>query len=428
MLQPGRFTWLGSSQYRHILNLKPYNIMHTVTTSHRTRKGGCRVLLFLIVLVAGGPVLPNLYAQDLQTTLAAVESRVLDSRQAYFLGQIQERASHLSVHLVRLYDARSLAQTKTLVLDLGKGPGQVPFLIEEVIYKPNSDFMLKGRPLNQEGYLFLSVYAESLFGIVQLYEDARSFTVEPVGGGVHAVAEVDPTPAKPEHPIGFEDGADGRSEKAPSNSNEGLGKSMSNPVIDVMCVYTDDAAGATANIEGICEGAVNVSNDGLSNSLAPPRLNLIHMMEVTYNESGNAVTDVTRLQGTSDGHMDNIHSVRNQVGADVVVLIVENTSAFGIVAEIGGGVNDAFAVVEWNQAIGNYTFAHEVAHLVGGHHENDASNPNPWARGYRYIPGNWRTILARSANPEPRVNYFSNPDNSALGVPMGTATNDVVHV
>ena len=51
------------------------------------------------------------------------------------------------------------------------------------------------------------------------------------------------------------------------------------------------------------------------------QLQLAGMVKVNYNETSSFSTDLSRLRGTSDGHMDNVHSLRNNYKADVVVLL-----------------------------------------------------------------------------------------------------------
>src|SRR5690606_20416486 len=101
-----------------------------------------------------------------------------------------------------------------------------------------------------------------------------------------------------------------------------------------------------------------------------------------------AVTDKDRLVGTSDGYMDNVHTLRSQYGADIVVLIV-NDSPFlcGVAATIKAGVNNAFAVVIDHCAVGNYSFAHEIGHLAGARHDDDSDDdPYDYGHGFSYGP------------------------------------------
>jgi hypothetical protein len=120
--------------------------------------------------------------------------------------------------------------------------------------------------------------------------------------------------------------------------------------------------------------------------------------------------------------MDNVHNLRDQHAGDVVVLITATGDACGRVVDIGEGATEAFAVVRWDCAIGNYSFAHEIGHLLGGRHDNDPNdNPFPYGHGFNYGPGNWRTVMSVNLNLD-RIGYWSNPDVTLGGVPMGTAS------
>ena len=52
------------------------------------------------------------------------------------------------------------------------------------------------------------------------------------------------------------------------------------------------------------------------------RINLVAVEEaVGYTETRDSGIDVFRLASSSDGHMDEIHDIRDAVAADIVVLI-----------------------------------------------------------------------------------------------------------
>ena len=80
----------------------------------------------------------------------------------------------------------------------------------------------------------------------------------------------------------------------------------------------------------------------------------------------------------------------------------------------------------WDWATGYYSFGHEIGHLQSARHDpaNDPTNsPYAYGHGYQYPSGGWRTIMAYACSSGcTRLNYWSNPNRTYNGVPMGTTT------
>ena len=62
--------------------------------------------------------------------------------------------------------------------------------------------------------------------------------------------------------------------------------------------------------------------------LVVQRVRLVYKGEVSYTETGDIETDLARLANPSDTFIDNVHTLRNQYGADVVSLWVEDGGNF----------------------------------------------------------------------------------------------------
>ena len=94
-----------------------------------------------------------------------------------------------------------------------------------------------------------------------------------------------------------------------------------------MVLYTPAAlaaGGGTAAMTALANLAVAETNTAYSRSGVIPRVRLVYTGEVGgYTEVGDFNTDLSRLRSPSDGFMDDIHSLRNAVGADMVSLIIE---------------------------------------------------------------------------------------------------------
>ena len=208
--------------------------------------------------------------------------------------------------------------------------------------------------------------------------------------------------------------------------------------IDVMVVWTPAARNAVGGTEDAIESLVlsSVANANLSyaNSLVNARLRLVYAGEVAYSEGLSGISgDLSALGSPNDGLVDQVHTMRNQHGADIVTLIGSGYVASGACG-IGfrmtmpstSFASSAFNVVDWQCAAGYLSYAHEVGHNQGLHH--DPSNASgsaaiyPYAYGYQDPSGAFRTVL--SYGGATRIPYLSNPLVSYNGAVTGTATQD----
>jgi peptidyl-Asp metalloendopeptidase len=250
-----------------------------------------------------------------------------------------------------------------------------------------------------------------------------SYEVRYEGSGVYSINQIDPAAFPPEAPP---IPVDTPSTLAPVAGDDGS-------IVDVMVVYTPtarQAAGGTNAMNALIALAVSESNTGYGNSNVTQRLRLVHTAEVEYSEAGfDWDTALIRLTNTSDGFMDEVHALRDTYGADAVVLIVNNSMTACGIGWLMTTVSDAFktyafSVVSRICAAGNYTFAHELGHNMGSHHDRaNASGPAayPYSYGYQAPDTAFRTIMAYNCEGLgcPRVNYWSNPEVFFGGQPMG---------
>jgi hypothetical protein len=180
-----------------------------------------------------------------------------------------------------------------------------------------------------------------------------------------------------------------------------------------------------SNIKLFIQQVISETNQTYLNSRVGHRVSLAAAIRVSYSETGNFDTDLSRFRSTSDGYMDEVHTYRNRYTADVGVLLLDNASFCGLVSGIGSSASTAFCAVHFSCALGNYTFRHEIGHLHGCRHnpESDGTlTPYAYGHGFCYGPGNWRTIMSYpSCGSSPtRLPYWSNPSVTYGGIAMGT--------
>jgi hypothetical protein len=164
------------------------------------------------------------------------------------------------------------------------------------------------------------------------------------------------------------------------------------------------------------------------------QLNVVYTGEISYVETGTMSTSLTNLASANDGKMDEVHTLRNQYGADQVVLITADADSCGI-AYVMQNVSTSFAPLAFSvvhddssyACLSNSTLAHELGHNQGDAHDrtnSSAPGAYDYSYGYRLCQtGGFRTVMSYTCKGGTRVNYFSNPDVTlSNGLITGTAT------
>ena len=208
------------------------------------------------------------------------------------------------------------------------------------------------------------------------------------------------------------------------------------PTIDVAVVYTpaaSEAAGDAASLAAVIDLMIAETNEAYAASGVRQHLSLVSRSEVPYTETGSSSLDLARLFYRTDGHLDEVHALRDRVGADLVHLIVDESDVCGIATRPG-----AFGLT--HVRCGGRTFAHETGHNMGLRHDryqvhhNEGEVTRDPAYGYvnqlAFAAGiaqsrRWRTIMAYAAqcsDANIRCSVplrFSNPRQSYNGDPLG---------
>ena len=227
--------------------------------------------------------------------------------------------------------------------------------------------------------------------------------------------------------------------------------------IDVMVVYTPAARRAAGNIDTFIQFAIDNTHRIYRNSNIGFRLRLVHKHQTSYTEHSDMLKDLQRLTFTSgtiidgqrldpDGHMDEIHGLRDRYGADLVALIVaratDNACGIAWIPDFGRYSSydfegRGFSVTAHNcETLTYHTFAHELGHNQGAHHDPDNTCDQPPCDlaplpsfPYRYGRCNtaegWNTIMSygsnRQGNCSREIPYFSSPILNYQGTPTGDA-------
>jgi hypothetical protein len=213
-------------------------------------------------------------------------------------------------------------------------------------------------------------------------------------------------------------------------------------LIDIMVLYTPAAIAVNATesaMQARVNQAVADTNWAFTDSNVQTQLRLVHMGAIDYNgESAPLQSTLNVLTSPTDpgpdaDTLDSVHPLRDQVHADLVILIISQP---GFARGLSNGMylpnvgtwfkTQAFAIVTEAglSSYGGYYFAHEVGHLMGSNHETSNGGAFAHSRGssaqrLRQCSG-WGTIMAQPvcSTCEP-LRLWSTPKVSYCGQSIG---------
>ena len=278
--------------------------------------------------------------------------------------------------------------------------------------------------------------------------NGKIFTVESLGGGVNAFAELDRRrlPADHPEPAGRTDGVPGPGAKvkdraaarpappepavAPFSAAARQALEAKRIVIDVMILYTANVAKRyLREPSDLLALAIEEANETFKNSgIGNVSLRLAHTQLIEYDETED--DQFTHLYTMVDGigPFNAVRKLRDEKRADIVGLIIDNPTGCGLSTRIGPTSDEAFFVVHHACAATTMSIAHEIGHILGARHDrfvDDNDSPAPYGHGY--INGSkWRDIMSYNAGCGscPRIPYWSNPRVQYKGEATGTPAAD----
>lgn len=310
---------------------------------------------------------------------------------------------------------------------------------ERVVDYGNGDFAWVGHILDEPlSRVTFAVRAGVLSGVVDRPVDDGNelFELTPTADGGYMLYQADDR-RLPQRAPGVNPAPETSFSGASADNGGGGGvlveATAAAPVVqDIMVVYTPASVlkYGQSGIESKILQAIADANAAYQNSQVNAQLNLVYLGQVAYAETGDMNAALTALQSAADGKMDEVHSLRNEYGADLVCLVDEDANYCGI-AYVMQTVSTSFAgyafSVVYSGCLSSLTLPHEVGHNQGNQH--DRANASfqgayPYSYGWRRCASDgtgFRTIMSYSCTGGTRIPYFSNPNLTLGGYPLGVA-------
>ena len=360
------------------------------------------------------------------------------------LGPTTVRSRLVRIDLDQLAAAQALASRDStprtrLTLNLFDD-ATVQAVVERTAPTWSGGYSLSGRIAGSAfGTVTLVVNGSVVAGSVRM--PGATYRIRTAGGGLYDLAQVDLSTLPPEAEPLVPAYASRPGPGVPDAAGDPSSAADDGSAIDMLIVYTPRARvaeGGPAEMGALIDLLVAETNQAFAESDASPRIRLVHQEAVNYTEDGDLSLDLNRITDPADGHMDDVHTLRDTYGADCVHLLSTGRNLCGI-AQLMTRVSQDFAPYAFgvtNQRCAA-TFTHELGHNLGLRHDryNDSGNtPYPYSHGYinqrAFDPGapvsaQWYTIMAYGGQCIAAgflcqgVFRFSNPRLTWNGDPMG---------
>lgn len=204
---------------------------------------------------------------------------------------------------------------------------------------------------------------------------------------------------------------------------------------DLLVVWTqqaEDVAGGETAMLNLIDLGVTETNLSYEASEVQPRIRLIGAIRTDYVEGQPQGDPLDLAIDPDDGVMDEVPVIRDQLAADMVMLMLSGGGCGrGLIMSVVSVAHAEFAFcwVGVPCVSPGYSFQHELGHVQGGRHQwsADATNNAPFTfnHGYNDPVNGFRTIMAVNDPPNcpdcPRRLAWSNPDgiDPQTGAPMG---------
>lgn len=362
------------------------------------------------------------YGKSIVFSQAAITYANLDVQQRLNYDKVIAQGVYHPEIILLTYDREAIYDADGLLaLSVGTYLDSFEFKVTLTDYTNDEAYTWVGEYVSHDttkaynhGILHLVSHGQRIFGTLQIGH--RSYQVYDLGSGILLLAE---------YRMAAEEGsicaADGPGAELQQFTHPRDCKALANK-FKVLVIYTTGAAAQEPDIWGKALAGISDLNHIWANSQVPNTavlagvevVNLYENTDPVFSGSDRIESDVNEFSSYPD-----IMALRSSYKADAVLFITRPVygGTYGYAKQIGGGFQDAFAIVSVAHAVsGRRSFAHEVCHLFGAKHNIPLTGD--YAHGYSITLGysEYPTLMCM-LNDGSRIPYLSNPNVNYVVIP-----------